>query len=69
MAAKVHMIDRRRKMPARRVFGIHISVPGARRRRSGAGSGGACAQRPVGTYLYLHAVGASNHVAVQGMAR
>jgi hypothetical protein len=28
-----------------------------------------CARRPVGTYLYLHAVGASNLVAVLGLAR
>jgi hypothetical protein len=42
---------------------------GARRRRSGGGPGGGCARRPVGTYLYLHAVGASNPVAVPSLAR
>jgi hypothetical protein len=41
---------------------------GPRRRRSG-GPGGGCARRPVGTYLYLHAVGAGNPVAVPGLAR
>jgi hypothetical protein len=30
---------------------------------------GGCVRRPVGTYLYLHAVGACNHVAVPGLAR
>jgi hypothetical protein len=40
----------------------------ARRRRSG-GPGEGCAGMPVGTYLYLHAVGASNHVAMLGLAR
>jgi hypothetical protein len=33
---------------------------GARRRRSGGGPGEGCARKPVGTYLYLHAVGAGN---------
>jgi hypothetical protein len=28
-----------------------------------------CARTPVGTYLYLHAVGADNSVAVPGLAR
>jgi hypothetical protein len=42
---------------------------GARRRRSGGGPGGGCPRSPVGTYLYLHAVGASNHVAVPCLAR
>ena len=42
---------------------------GARRRRSGGGPGGGCARRPVGTYLYLHAVGAGNPIAVPGLAR
>jgi hypothetical protein len=45
------------------------SLAGARRRRSGGGRGGGCARMPVGTYLYLHAVGASSHVAVPRMAR
>jgi hypothetical protein len=40
-----------------------------RRRRSGDGPGEGCARRPVGTCLYLHAVGAGNHVAVPGLAR
>jgi hypothetical protein len=48
---------------------INIGVDGARRRRSGGGPGGECARRPVGTYLYLHAVGASSHVAVPCLAR
>jgi hypothetical protein len=41
-------------------------VRGARRRRRGGGPGGGCAHKPVGTYLYLHAVGAGNPVAVPG---
>jgi hypothetical protein len=28
-----------------------------------------CARMPVGTYLYLHAVGAGNPIAVPGLAR
>jgi hypothetical protein len=39
--------------------------PAAQRRRLRMG----CARRPVGTYLYFHAVGAGNPVAVPGMAR
>jgi hypothetical protein len=42
---------------------------GARRRRSGGGPGGRCARKPVGTYVYLHAVGAGNPIAVLGLAR
>jgi hypothetical protein len=42
---------------------------GARRRRSGGGPGGGCVRRPVGTYLYLHAVGARNPLAVPSLAR
>jgi hypothetical protein len=42
---------------------------GARRRRSGGGPGGGCARRPVGTYLFLHAVGDGNPVTVLGLAR
>jgi hypothetical protein len=42
---------------------------GARRRRNGGGLGGGCARTPVGTYLYLHAVGASNPVTVPSLAR
>jgi hypothetical protein len=30
---------------------------------------GGCARRPVGTYLYLHAVGVGKPVAVPGLAR
>jgi hypothetical protein len=45
------------------------SASGARRRRNGGGPGGGCARRPVGTYLYLHAVGAGNPVAVPILAR
>jgi hypothetical protein len=41
----------------------------ALRRRRGGGPGEGCARRPVGTYLYLHAVGVGNHVAVLGLAR
>jgi hypothetical protein len=33
------------------------------------GPGGGCARRPVGTYPYLHAVGAGNPIAVPGLAR
>jgi hypothetical protein len=42
---------------------------GARRRRSGGDPGEGCARRPVGTYLYLHAVCACNHVAVPCLTR
>jgi hypothetical protein len=35
---------------------------GARRRRSGGGPGGGCARMPVGTYLYLHAVGVGGYI-------
>jgi hypothetical protein len=42
---------------------------GARRRRSGGGPGEGCARMPVGAYLYLHAVGVGNHVAVPSLAR
>jgi hypothetical protein len=42
---------------------------GARRRRSGGGPGGGCSRRPVGTYLYLHAVGAGSPIAVPCVAR
>jgi hypothetical protein len=42
---------------------------GARWRRSGGGPGEGCARRPVGTYIYLHSVGASSHVAVPCLAR
>jgi hypothetical protein len=45
---------------------LHV---GARRRRSGGGPGEGCARRPVGTYIYLHAVGAGNLVAVPCLAR
>jgi hypothetical protein len=48
---------------------LHTHTHGARRRRSGGGSGEGCARRPVGTNLYLHAVGACNSVAVPCMAR
>jgi hypothetical protein len=47
----------------------YYSIAGARRQRSGGGLGGGCARWPVGTYLYLHAVGAGDHVAVPGLAR
>jgi hypothetical protein len=39
--------------------------PAAQQRRAKRG----CARRPVGTYLYLHALGDGNPVAVPGMAR
>jgi hypothetical protein len=42
---------------------------GARRRRNGDDPGGGYARKPVGTYLYLHAVGAGNPVAVTCLAR
>jgi hypothetical protein len=50
---------------------IKVAMPadGARRRRSGGSPGRGCARRPVGTHLYLHGVGASNHVAVLCLAR
>jgi hypothetical protein len=44
-------------------------MKGACRRRSGFGPGVGLARMPVGTYLYLHAVGVGNHVAVQSLAR
>jgi hypothetical protein len=46
-----------------------LHVPGARRRRSGGGPGKGCARKPIGTYLYLLAVGAGNPVAVPCLAR
>jgi hypothetical protein len=50
--------------------GVHnLHMHGARRRRSGGSPGVGCARRPVGTYIYLHAVGASNPVAVPCLAR
>jgi hypothetical protein len=49
--------------------GGEIILTGARRRRSGGGPGGGCVRMPVGTYLYLHALGASNPVAVPCLAR
>jgi hypothetical protein len=36
---------------------------------AGGGPGGGCASRPVCTYLYFHAVGASDLVAVLSLAR
>jgi hypothetical protein len=42
---------------------------GARRRRSGGGPGEGCVRMSVGTYLYLHALGAGNPIAVLGLAR
>jgi hypothetical protein len=46
-----------------------LSGVSARQWRSGGGPGGGCARKPVGTYLYLHAVGAGNLVAVPSLAR
>jgi hypothetical protein len=46
-----------------------LLLKGARRRRRSGGPGGRCARKPVGTYIYIYAVGASNHVAVPGLAR
>jgi hypothetical protein len=46
-----------------------LHVIGARRRRGGGGPGGGCARKPVGTYLYLHAVGAGNPATVPCLAR
>jgi hypothetical protein len=46
-----------------------VTRRGARRRRSSGGPGGGCARMPVGTYLYLHAVGAGNPIAVPSLAR
>jgi hypothetical protein len=43
----------------------YILDNGARRRRSGGGPGRGCDCRPVGTYLYLRAVGDGNPVAVR----
>jgi hypothetical protein len=41
-------------------------APGGRR---GGGPGEGCTRMPVGTYLYLHAVGAGNPIAVPCLAR
>jgi hypothetical protein len=46
-----------------------LCATGARRRRSGGGPVEGCARRPVGTYLYLHAVGVGDPIAVLGLAR
>jgi hypothetical protein len=46
-----------------------LASQGTRRGRIGGGPGGGCARRPVGTYLYLHAVGAGNPIAVLSLAR
>jgi hypothetical protein len=46
-----------------------VSSESPRRRRNGGGPGVGCVRMPVGTYLYLHAVGAGNPVAVPGLAR
>jgi hypothetical protein len=51
------------------LWSLQYLLKGARRRRTGSGPGEGCARMPVGTYLYLHAVGAGNPVAVPGMAR
>jgi hypothetical protein len=48
---------------------ITLARLSARRRSSGGAPGGGCARKPVGTYLYLHAVGAGNPVAVPCLAR
>jgi hypothetical protein len=48
------------KFPTVHLYASHvviISLPCAHRRRSGGGPGGGCVRMPVGTYLYLHAVG------------
>jgi hypothetical protein len=47
-----------------RLTPLKVISDGARQRRSGGGPGGGCARRPVGTYLYLHAIGVGNHVIV-----
>jgi hypothetical protein len=46
-----------------------VTDMGARRWRSGGGPGVGCAHMPVGTYLYMYAVGVSKHVAVPSLAR
>jgi hypothetical protein len=51
------------------MFTRELPRTGARRRRGGGGPGEGCARRPVGTYLYLHAVGAGNPIAVPSLAR
>jgi hypothetical protein len=57
---------RRFKHLGKRRFDVGL---GARWRRSGGDPGVGCTHMPVGTYLYLHAVGAVNHVAVPCLAR
>jgi hypothetical protein len=52
-----------------RNFSLSCVGWGARRRRRGGGPGEGCARRPVGTYLYLHAVGVGNPIAVPCLAR
>jgi hypothetical protein len=46
-----------------------VPLDGARRPRSGGGPGEGCARRPVGAYLYLHAMVAGNHVALLDFSR
>jgi hypothetical protein len=53
----------------RREVRLVMWICGARRRRSGGGPGGGCACMPVGTYLYLHAMDANNHVAMPCLAQ
>jgi hypothetical protein len=44
-------------------------IGGARRRRSGGGSRGGCARRPVGTHPHLFVVGVGNPIAVLCLVR
>jgi hypothetical protein len=48
---------------------VESCIWGARRRRSGGGSGVGCAPMPVGSHLYFHAVGDGNHASVPSLAR
>jgi hypothetical protein len=48
---------------------FNMLLRSVRRRRSGGGPGEGCSRRPVGTYLYLHAVGVGNPIAVPSLAR
>jgi hypothetical protein len=61
------LVCQRTKAARHKPYGL--LQPGARRRRSDSGLGGGCARMPVGTYLYLHAGGAGNPIAVPSLAR
>jgi hypothetical protein len=57
------------RVPKESTEGDICRPPGARRQCGGGGPGGGCAHKPVGTYLYLHAVGDDNKITVPCLAR